>query len=185
MAAASAFALSRGEFSLARALWLCFAGKTKERLPQNPAELCFAWSAAFRRRNSVFDCGFGFDPDEGLLPENAFSWLLFARHLDPARCTNATGSFDSLLAGIPSLLSLAVGYLAEHSLAVPDDWRVQQQYGLACLKACLVDAALSEICEARDKARSVGKEGLFRTLLNGWRPGVRDWDSVLDSFAGV
>jgi hypothetical protein len=179
LAAASAFALSRRDFSMARAFWVRFAGKGKDRLPRSPVELCIAWSAAFRRGNGIYDAGFGFDPEEGFLPENALSWLLFARHLQPGRSVDILGRCTSLLAGTPSLLYLYMGHLAELSLADQDNWRVQQEYGLACLKSYRVREALGEIREARDKARNAGKDRLFFSRLCAWGPKGRLWEKVL------
>ena len=154
LAAASAFALIRGDFRLARVFWGRFSGRGKAKPPGSPAELCFSLSAAFRRRAEIFDSGFRFDPDKGILPESALAWLQFARSQDPACRDAAVGHMHSLLVEKTSLHFLAVGYLAEHCLAEPDNWRVQLEYGLACLKACRVREGLCEIVAAREKARS-------------------------------
>lgn len=178
-AAASAFALRSGDLALARACWRSYAGAGSGPLPRTPAGLCFTWAAAFQRRGHIFDQGFRFDAHAGMLPESALSWLIFARHLDPACRAEAAPLFDRLLREAPSLLSLALGYLAEHSLIRPGDWRLQLDYGLASLKACRVSQGLHEIEQAREKARTAGKERQFLLRLHTWRPGNRDWQALL------
>lgn len=178
-AAASAFALSQRDFGLARTFWLRYAGQGGQALPATPGELCIAWAAAFRRRGCIFDSGFLCEPDKGGLPESALNWLIFGRHLE-ANAVRAE-EFTALLRDRPALRSFSVGYYAEQCLADPENWRVQQEFGLECLRACRVCEGLSEIAEAYRKAEAAGRKRLFLSRLKASASDGRDWTALLGS----
>jgi len=179
LAAASAFALQEGQFETAKMFWRESESEPKKRKPGNVAELCALWSGARKKEGRAFDAGFRFVPERGMLPEDALSWLIYARHLEPKSRLALAPHFDALLENKPQFLALRVGYLAEHSLFEPENWRVQLDFALDYIKACRVDEGLCELREAKAKAAAQGREKLFFGRLNTWRPGGRVWESLL------
>lgn len=180
--ACSASALAQGNFPLAGACYLAWSARqprttgSAPKTPRTPAELCAAWAAAFARQGTVFWSGFRFAPENGTLPESAFAWLLYGMHREPGN-TALTALAAEILSPDASLLYLRLGFLAEQSLAAPGNWRVQQDYGLAGLGACRVEAGLAELREAFAKARDAGRERAFMARLNAKSPVQRSWQS--------
>lgn len=162
--AASAFALRQGLFSMALAFWVGYAGREDKSLPRDAASLCLRWASAWERRGVVLASGFGFVVEKGFLPESALHWLMFARAMAPGETRLLARRGAELLAGRRDLLALRIGYLADQCLAEPDNWRAQLEYGLACLRACRVEAGLFEVEEARQKAAKEGKSRLFEAM---------------------
>ena len=162
--AASAFALRQGLFSMALAFWMGYAGREDKSLPRDPVALCLRWASAWERRGVILASGFGFVAEKGFLPESALHWLMFAQILAPGETRLLARRSAELLAGRRDLLALRIGYLADHCLAEPDNWRAQLEYGLICLQACRVEAGLFEVEEARQKAAKEGKSRLFEAM---------------------
>ena len=179
LAAASAFALKEQRLDTAM-MFRLYYGAGGGKLPgAGVAELCASWSGVRGKEGRAFTPGFRFDPAKGRLPEDAFGWLLFGLHLEPEADVLYSSRFDALLENRPQFLFLSVGYLAEHCLAKPGNWRAQLDFGLACLKACRVEEGLHEVREAREKAFAEVRERLFWGRLNAWRPGGRVWEDLL------
>ena len=164
--AASAFALRQGLFGMALAFWMGYAGREDKNLPRDAVSLCLRWASAWEGRGVALTSGFGFVAEKGFLPESALHWLMFAQILPPGETRLLARRSAELLAGRRDLLSLRVGYLADICLAEPGDWRAQLEYGLACLRACRVEAGMFEVEEARRKAVKEGKERLFSSMLS-------------------
>jgi hypothetical protein len=179
LAAASAFALREGRFETAKMLWRESGAEPGKREPGSVAELCALWSGAREKEGRPFDAGFRFAPEHGLLPEDALGWLIYGRHLEPKSRLVLAPRFDALLENKPQFLALRMGYLAEHCLYEPENWRVQLDFGLDYIKACRVDEGLCELREAKAKAAAKGREKLFFGRLNTWRPGGRVWESLV------
>ena len=178
LASASAFALKEGQFEAAKILWRESGSGQRKREPGSVAELCALWAGVMEKEGRVFDAGFRFDP-EGGLPENALEWLIYARCLEPDSQIDLASHFDALLEKRPQYLALHVGIQAEHTLFEPENWRLQQDFGLNCIKACRVDEGLYELREARRRAAAESRERLFFGRLNAWRPAGRIWESLL------
>lgn len=183
-AAASAFCITRRKDSLARAFYALHSEKgggdaKVEELPSTIPDLCMAWAEAFRERGAIVLPGFGFAPEKGMLPESAFTWLVFARHLEPEAFPALLKPFESLLEHIPAYLFLYLGFLAEHSLRLCEDWRLQQDFGLACIRACRVELGLHELEQASKKAKDAGQERLYWIRLKARGPVQRDWERLL------
>ena len=182
--ACSASALALGNFSLAGACLLAWQTRQPPpaasiaKPPRTPSELCAAWARAFARQGTIFWSGFRFAPENGSLPESAFAWLLYGMHLDPDNTAFSTLAAD-ILAGSPSLLHLRLGFLARQSLAEPGNWRAQQDYGLAAIRACRVEAGLAELREARASALTAGRERAFMERLRAKSSVERSWQSCL------
>ncbi|MDR0339375.1 MAG: glycosyltransferase [Desulfovibrio sp.] len=161
VSACSALALRENILPMARALSALRPGTNA--LPGKSAtEICLRWSADIQTAGELFHSGFPFKPENGMLPEDAFGWLVFALHLTPEDRPALYGHFEKLLRSMPALLHMYVGILAEHSLAAPEDWRVQLDYGMASIKACRVSLGLAEAREAGEKARAQGEERAFK-----------------------
>jgi hypothetical protein len=179
LAAASAFALKEGQFEAAKMLWRESDARSGKHEPGSVADLCSLWAGVLEKEGRAFNAGFRFDPERGLLPEDALNWLIYGRYLEPASRVALAPRFDALLEGKPPFLSLHVGYLAERSLFEPKNWRAQLDFGLSSIKACRVEEGLHELREARIKAAAEGRERLFFGRLNAWRPAGRVWERLL------
>jgi len=183
LAAASAFSLKEGQLKAAIMLWreeVILSGQHDPgNVPDSVADLCALWAGVLEKAGRAFDAGFRFDPDRGLLPEDALGWLTYGRYLEPASRDALAPRFDALLADKPPFLALHVGFLAERSLFDPKNWRAQLDFGLCSIKACRVEEGLHELREARIKAALEGRERLFFGRLSAWRPAGRVWESVL------
>ena len=185
LSAASAFAIKEKRLNMALAFWGgCDEGSSKLP-PKTIPELSALWAAALSKAGKLHDSGFRCILANGVLPESAIAWLLFARFHVPDCARYLASRFDSLLAGNQAYLSLALSCLAEHSLYEQQNWRIQLEYGLASLKACRVEGGLFELSEALKKARADGRERLFFSRLNAWRPDNRDWESILDKYGAL
>lgn len=176
--AASAFALRQGSFNQALAFWLRYAGKDGKSLPRDSASLCLRWATAWEERGVVYNSGSGFVPEKGFLPECALHYLTFAQTLDPNAARPLARQSATMLAGRRDLLSLRIGYLADVCLAEPDNWRMQLEYGLECLRGCRVEAGMFEVEEARAKADREGKIRLFQSGLIARPGGRRVWEAL-------
>ena len=176
--AASAFALRQGLFSMAQAFWVCHAGRDGKMPPRDIASLCLRWATAWEQRGGLYAGGTTFVPEKGFLPECAVHYLTFAHTLDPGAAQVLSRQCATLLAGRRNLLSLYIGYLADNCLLDQDNWRLQLDYGLACLDGCRVEAGLFEVAEAYGKADKEGKSRLFRTRLAAKSGGERVWKAV-------
>lgn len=183
--ACSAAALKQQNFTLAGACYLAWtrsgadrAGKAKSKTPRNPAELCAAWASAFAGRDVLFWSGFRFAPENGILPDSALAWLIYARHREPQNSA-INGLCAETLAGRPSFAHLRLGFLAEQTLAEPDNWRVLQDYGLTNLLACRVTTGLAELRDALAGARAAGQERAFMARLTAKSPAARSWQALL------
>lgn len=189
--ACSAAALGQRNFALAGACYLAWrraghrAGRGHATGPDSPAtrtprtavELCTAWANAFARQGTLFWSGFRFVPEKGMLPESALAWVLFARHLEPE--ATLPGLTADLLAGVPAFAHLRLGFLAEHNLAHPADWRAAQDYGLTSIGVCRVETGLAELGDALALARKAGQERAFWARLKAKSPVPRSWQERL------
>ncbi|MDR2574445.1 MAG: glycosyltransferase [Desulfovibrio sp.] len=178
---ASALALREGDSPLARFFW---AGRNTEGqldadalrpeggrrdMPKSPVELCCRWAAVLRGDKKIAQVGFAFRPEEGALPECALEYLQFARRFIPE---GADG--DAMRRWVCDMerdMTEAPAHLARHlnaldalSLLDPGNWRVRLAYGVACIKACLVEEGVCVIAAARKKALSAGQEHRFAAL---------------------
>lgn len=175
---ASAFALRQGNFSLALAFWLRYAGTDGKALPRDIVSLCLRWASIWERRGWLYTSGSSFVPEKGFLPESAVQYLTFAQALAPESDRIVSRQCAVLLTGRRDLLSLHIGYLADICLTEPANWRAQLDYGLVCLQACRVEAGLFEVADAWAKAAREGKARLFKGRLAASSSGERVWEAV-------
>lgn len=179
--AASAAALVRGEFELARHFYwryLKAGGKDGEQrpaalrnlnvTPSSALELCLAWSSLFEEAGIEAWVGFKFEPlrkgHKGHLPECAQSWLFTAAtYAEDWR--DWMPQAERLSRKRKSAVQLRQGFLAQMSLHAQQDWRLQLEYGLTALRFCRVKEGLHEIALARALAVREGRGALFIGML--------------------
>ena len=178
---ASAFALNEGRVDMARLFWMKNMRPSERAAPESVAELCACWAGVCENAGRAYNAGFSCNPAEGFLPECALSWLIYGRYTVPDTLEFFAPRFHALLADKPEFLSLYFAHLAEHSVAVPDNWRWQEEYGLVNIRACRVVEGLHELQEAGRRARQQGCERFFWGKLNSWRPGGRNWEQWLEA----
>lgn len=171
-ASASALALREGLLPLARQLRLLSAADQAALPADEAAGLCLQWSRELLRRGEAFQTGFGYAPEAGMLPQDALSWLVFARQLEPGAEKQLLPQLEAVLGRIPGLLYQHMGALAERSLDAEDDWRLRLEYGLACLKCLRVEPGLHELRLAGRQARAKGEERAFAARVKGLRQGL-------------
>ena len=177
---ASAFALNEGRADMARLFWMKNMQPSERAAPESVVELCAGWAGVYENTGRTFNAGFSCNPAKGFLPECALSWLIYGRYTVPDTLVYFAPRFHSLLADKPEYLSLYIAHLAEHCVAVPDNWRWQEEYGLVSIKVCRVAEGLHELQEAGCGARRQGCERFFWGKLNSWRPGERNWEQWLE-----
>ncbi|MDL2216811.1 hypothetical protein LJB81_03670, partial [Desulfovibrio sp. OttesenSCG-928-M14] len=102
-----------------------------------------------------------------------FGWLVFAKCLSPESGSGLLARRVRVFAASPALVHAHMGTLAEYSLAEADNWRVQFDYGLACLKCMKVEAGLYELTKAGELAGARGEARAFAARLKGLRSGLQ------------
>jgi len=127
--------------------------------------LALQWAQHMEHRGEIFWAGFGFDPEQGMLPDDALNWLTFAAHACGGLNREMKLCRKRLLAKTPALIYSHMGALADISLNDPDNWRAQLDYGLACLRCLRMQAGLFELAQARDKAQAKGDARAFSLAL--------------------
>ncbi|MDL2279737.1 glycosyltransferase [Desulfovibrio sp. OttesenSCG-928-G11] len=171
-AAASALALREGALPLARQLRLLSAPDHAPLPADEATGLCLQWSRDLLNRGEAFQSGFGYAPEMGMLPQDALSWLVFARQIGSGDDKRLLPQLEAVLARVPGLLYQHMGALAERSLGAEEDWRLRLEYGLACLKCLRVEPGLHELRLARNQAREKGEERAFAARAKGLRQGL-------------
>lgn len=149
-ATASALALREGELSLEHAYWRQYTGGGSADTDPDAFSLCENWPTALYEERRAFFPGFQFRPEAGMLPQSDLTWLYFAEHLVPERAHETYARKESLLALRLDLLAPYLESLDKHLRSEPGNWRLQQEYGRACIKACRVDEGATS-CRKREK----------------------------------
>lgn len=179
--AASAAALVRGEFELARHFYwryLKASGKGGEQrsailrnlnlTPDSELELCLSWASLFEDAGINAWVGFKFEPlskgHKGNLPECAQSWY-FTATIYSKDWREWLPHAERFSRKRKNAIQLRQGFLAQMSLHAQKDWRLQLEYGLAALRFCRVQEGLHEISQARTLAVREGRESLFTGML--------------------
>lgn len=172
-ASACALAIREGRLDLARNLRLIYAPDRHSPPAADATGLCLEWSADLQAGGLRFWTGFGYVPEKGMLPDDALSWLFFARALPSGAGFPLFRRMEALLQDMPALLYLYLGTLAEHSLLEEHNWRLQWDYGLAALRACRVDEGLHDMREAVKKAEAEGQARAMSIRIKSLRQGLR------------
>lgn len=172
-AAASACAMTHGDFSLARRFWsrnALRAGDTRAPAPETPAAMCIAWAREERRAGRVARPGFPFRPDAGHLPACAHEFLLFAKQLPgvghPETERIALEEMP-LLSGLPAYSPYRYA-LSEKMSDETLPWRERLDRGLLCLVNCNLDKGLALVARARKQAVAGGRTAAFDRALAAW-----------------
>ena len=178
---ASAAAMIRGEFELARHFYwryLQASGKGGEQrsatlrnlniTPDSKLELCLSWASLFEDAGINAWVGFKFEPlrkgHKGHLPECAQSWY-FTAEIYSKDWRDWLPLAENLSRKRKSAIQLRQGFLAQMSLHAQKDWRLQLEYGLAAMRCCRIQEGLHEISQARALALCEKREALFIGML--------------------
>ena len=165
-AACSALALAGERFSLAQSFWRRCSGPGAA-VPEDAAGLCIAWADVLEPCGKPFQPGFPFQPEAGGLPESALEYLVYARYQEPQETLAVLTRMESLLAGVAAYGSVYQDVLAAHCGLEPGNWRLQLEYGRACLRGICVDEGIMAIDQAGRKAVRAGEAVLFEELRRG------------------
>jgi hypothetical protein len=132
------------------------------------------WARLLYRQKILARPGCRFEPQAGILPENALECLLLAQHdlggvLENAgvsvKKTGLMEQFACVFSAMRGSDYMRMGSLAYLALFDQKNWRKQMSYGLAELQCLKADSGLDELTEALDKAQKQGEAGEFFNLL--------------------
>ncbi len=126
-----------------------------------------AWGKLLISLGRYAQPGFGFRCDTGFVPACAFECMLMAQDEAGPQRLEWLPEMTKICSAVPGFGYWGMGFLAEISLAAPDNWRKQADYAVSCLQNYRLDAGLHELAQAKAKAAQAGESAGFKTALEG------------------
>ncbi|MDL2285157.1 glycosyltransferase [Desulfovibrio sp. OttesenSCG-928-F07] len=127
-----------------------------------------AWGKLLVKLGKCAQPGFGFRPDSGFIPASAFECALLAQNEAPKGRMEWLALMHSICSVERGFTYWDMGFLAQMSLAAPQNWQLQMQYGVSCIVNYRPDSGLFELAEARKTAIAAGEENSFISTLEAF-----------------